>query len=830
MNIRQKLLLATLLLTIVPAIIISVMIGYFSIVNSNKSLEAEAREKLIGVRDSQKNAIETYFESLGKDLSVMSDNLMVIEAMKQFNQSFGEYDPSLVEGSQESSALQRYYRDEYLAQYNTKNTKELNVMNLYNGLSPEAKYYQEQYIAFNPNPLGSKDLLDRANDNSNYSINHQKYHKVFRDYLNTYGLYDIFLVEPISGNIVYSVFKELDFATSLKFGPYKDSGLGRAFEQANNGLNNTVYFEDYKPYLPSYNDEAVFVSTPIYENQVLIGVLVYQAPIDAVNNIMTFDKLWKERGMGESGETYLVGPDGLLRNDSRFLIDDKANYISALRTSGVSAEVLTEIESRETSIGLQSVDTIATKNAFNNQTGFDIFPDYRGVPVLSAFTPISVFDTKWALMSEIDVEEAFAASKALRNTIIWIASLVTLFLILLGVLVALRFVKSLSVPIAELDDTVRKISEGDNEARAEITTQDELGKLGEALNSLMDEKVASLILVEKENEQLNNSVINLLTALNKITDKDFSVNIPVSEDIIGTVAASLNTLTKETSEVLKNVSHISDQVLDVSSKVQQTSNEVIDAATQEREQVLLTVNSLDVSSANITNISQEANNANELAETTIQKTKQALKTVQNSNAGINTIRETIFETEKRIKRLGDRSQEISGIVKLINNIAERTHILALNASMHAASAGEAGRGFAVVADEVQRLAENAKDSTEEISTLVNSIRTETTDTVNAMNNVISQVAKGTELSENAGAAMIETNETTESLVNLVKLISEKAKQQVIASDEIKGMAKKIELSTQNTEKSLDDQKISTDSLVQYSTNLRESVDVFTLPE
>jgi len=242
------------------------------------------------------------------------------------------------------------------------------------------------------------------------------------------------------------------------------------------------------------------------------------------------------------------------------------------------------------------------------------------------------------------------------------------------------------------------------------------------------------------------------------------------------------------------------------------------------------VSELDTSTKNMLAIAGEAKNANELAAETIENTKEALLRVSNSTTGINTIRETIFETEKRIKRLGERSQEISSIVSLINNIAERTHILALNASMHAASAGEAGRGFAVVADEVQRLAENAKQSTEEITGLVNSIKTETFDAVTAMNNVITQVATGTKLAEEAGEAMVKTEQSTNDLVQLVEKISSGAFRQADASVKIRDKANEVNEQALETEKSLQAQKLSTTKLKEYSAALNNSVTVFTLPE
>ena len=197
--------------------------------------------------------------------------------------------------------------------------------------------------------------------------------------------------------------------------------------------------------------------------------------------------------------------------------------------------------------------------------------------------------------------------------------------------------------------------------------------------------------------------------------------------------------------------------------------------------------------------------------------------------GILEIRETISETEKRIKRLGDRSQEISGIVNLINTIAERTHILALNASMHAASAGEAGKGFAVVADEVQRLAENAREATAEISSMVTNIRVETSDTVNIMNKLITQVAEETRLAESAGQKMEDTVLATRQLVERVQSIAQSSAQQAELSNRVRDRATIIRSFTEKTGLQLTKQKAHTDSLKQYSEDLVARVNLFTLP-
>ena len=253
-------------------------------------------------------------------------------------------------------------------------------------------------------------------------------------------------------------------------------------------------------------------------------------------------------------------------------------------------------------------------------------------------------------------------------------------------------------------------------------------------------------------------------------------------------------------------------------------------ADNERRQIQATSKALEVLARAMTDVAAKAGVADTAATEAIESTQEARKTVLETVSGIRTIRETISETEKRMKRLGDRSQEISGIVNLINTIAERTHILALNASMHAASAGEAGRGFAVVADEVQRLAESARQSTDEISAMVNNIRIETSDTVTLMNTLISQVADGSRLAEQAGKKMEDTESATRTLVLNVQSIAEHATQQAEVANRVKDRAAIIRTISEKTGKQLAAQKEFTDSLHNCAETLLERVNVFSLPE
>lgn len=423
----------------------------------------------------------------------------------------------------------------------------------------------------------------------------------------------------------------------------------------------------------------------------------------------------------------------------------------------------------------------------------------------------------------------------------------TLFFLVLGGSIALVasisviLNRSITIPMSHLQETVLQVTGGDMAARARLERSDEIGVLANAFDTLLDERLAQmaeaereretrLAEAERENTELNDSIVDLLQTVAVLSQRDLTVRAPVAENVTGAVSDALNALAEETSSVLTQVTRISGQVAAASGKVKTQSDAVLSLANQERDQVVQTSEELAAAAEAMNDIASHASECTSAAEAAIQKTQTALETVTGTVEGINATRDIIRETEKRIKRLGERSQEISGVVSLINNIAERTHILALNASMHAASAGEAGRGFAVVADEVQRLAENARQATEQIATLVTNIQTETMDTVTTMNTAITQVVEGSRLAGQAGEQMQETQQTTTELVEAVQQIIDSLQIQANISNELRNRASLIVESTNQTGQELAAQDEQTTQLLNFASRLVDTVNVFTLPD
>lgn len=447
-------------------------------------------------------------------------------------------------------------------------------------------------------------------------------------------------------------------------------------------------------------------------------------------------------------------------------------------------------------------------------------------PFTAALTKVEDKLTAEATQDAKDIK-ALVASKSSKTLTLSIILLILSIPALgaLGYFIGRGIIRNLD----SFQKTVNDINQGDFEARAQIKTKDELGELATVFNQLLDNRVATLAKIQRDNEQLNESVVALLQSVAKLAQKDLTIKVPVSEDVTGAVADSLNLLADETSKVLKEVSNISADVTAASMKVQEQASGMLRSSEEDRAEVDLAANTLSSAAQSLNEIATLAQQCNMVADNAIQSTQMALASVNNTVEGINSTRDVIRETEKRIKRLGERSQEISGAVNLINVIAERTHILALNASMHAASAGEAGRGFAVVADEVQRLAENSRQATQQIAALVNNIQVETSDTVNTMNDAITQIVEGSRLAEQAGQQMQLTQQTTSELVSSVRRIASNSTEQAKAGQELLERAETLRKSSERSSLLLHEQSDQTNDLVEYAKDLLTTVRVFKLP-
>lgn len=400
--------------------------------------------------------------------------------------------------------------------------------------------------------------------------------------------------------------------------------------------------------------------------------------------------------------------------------------------------------------------------------------------------------------------------------------------VIVSVLILL-YTRTFAARVRRIEATVAAVAQGNYGARTALNTGDELGVLSDALDDLLDERVAALLVADTERERLNASVIGLLDAVGKLSERDLTVRVPVSEDVTAPVADALNLLISETARVLYRVNMISELVNSSSEKVKAHSEDVVRNVQAEFVEVESMVDQLATVMDAMNTITALAQSADDASGKAMETMDVAVHAVDETVGGIQSVREVIRETEKRFKRLGERSQEIGGTVTLMNDIAERTHILALNASMHSAAGGESGRSFGLVADEVQRLADNARDATQKISTLVKNIQVETTDTVNTINHVIAQVVAGTTLAEQAGERMREARATTADLIESLQQIARSSQEQAGLNKRLHERTQEVLTTTRNTAEQLQEQSELSVQLLKCAQQLVSTVRVFKLP-
>jgi methyl-accepting chemotaxis protein len=673
MKIKTKMLLGGALLAAFPLMVGSLFIGSVATDLGRSSLEHDSKQSLTAIRDITASQITNYFQDIEYQAQTLSENLMVIEATTQFTNAFNAYSSQVpaINQATVNKSLDNFYDNEFGSKYKRLNPSDsLIATTLNKNLDSNKKRLQYDYISDNPQALGEKHLLMSAQNDSDYSALHAKYHSFFKNYIERFGFYDLFLVDIRSGNIVYSVFKELDYATSMRTGPYADSGIAEAFRLSENAPDPSFTgLTDFAPYLPSYNAPASFISSPILNGDTKVGVIILQMPIDKINEIMTYGGNWEETGLGASGETYLVGEDYTMRSNGRFLLEDKQSYLSLMQEVGLDQRLISGLDTKETTIGLQPVKSKGTQAALSGKSGFDIFPDYRGIDVLSAYKPIEINGLKWAIMSEIDADEAFEPITNLVNSVTQTAIFIGIVALILGPLAAFLLSKAVITPLKDLHNTLLDMVEGDGDLTFRITTKGD--------NEITD-----------VSDRFNQFIAYL--------DQTFS-------DLIGSAM----------------------RLIPMSQELADGNELIINAANAQNQQISVMRDRLYRASESSDQVRDESNLIIGDAKEGARGVADGLQAFGETETHVNQLDAIISETSDSIDSLKGESDNIVSVIDVINSIAEQTNLLALNAAIEAARAGDAGRGFAVVADEVRALASRTRESTLEVSSMVDAIQSKT---------------------------------------------------------------------------------------------------------
>jgi methyl-accepting chemotaxis protein len=467
--------------------------------------------------------------------------------------------------------------------------------------------------------------------------------------------------------------------------------------------------------------------------------------------------------------------------------------------------------SNESTILKTEIDTVTTNKALGGETGIEITPDYRGVPVLSAYTPVEIPGIRWALLSEIDQAEAFASSQAMLTVVLGV--LVTIALIT-GV-VAFVIARGIASPIMLIAEGSKRLAVGDaelsgidwNRIEKIKSRKDELGVTGQSFSNLTSyfkemstasqQIAAGNLTVEVqpkgETDLLGNAfhtmVGNLRSLINKVSDT--ATNVGVASSQLSSAADQSGQATAQVAATIQQVAagtaHQAEGMSKATDTVQQVARAIDGVATGAQEQAVAVARSVAITSQIDKVVQQVASNAQagvsgsaEAADTA----RSGAQTIEATIAGMQSIKAKVGVSTQKVQEMGRRSDQIGAIVETIDDIASQTNLLALNAAIEAARAGEQGKGFAVVADEVRKLAEKAAGATKEIANLIKGIQQTVADAVAAMESGAAEVEVGVSRADEAGQALADILRAAELVNQQVESIATAAEEMATSSQEL----------------------------------------------
>ncbi|OQX79384.1 MAG: hypothetical protein B6D64_04960 [Bacteroidetes bacterium 4484_276] len=589
----------------------------------------------------------------------------------------------------------------------------------------ERKFRDIEMLAKANNTIDAFDKLKEYHDTGGatpegpFNSGADRYRKIydkidpfFRNYLQEYNFYDIFFICADHGHVMYTVGKENDLGTNLSTGEYRNSGLAKLWAKVVS--EKTPGMTDFAYYAPS-DENVSFIGAPVFDRKGgLIAVIALQFSTEKINAI-----LQEQTGLGQTGETYLVGDDYLMRSDSRF---------------GTESSILNKkIETESVKLGLQ------------NETGNHIITDYRGDFVLSYFKNLELkkkfgTDFQWVIVAEIDKSEAFAPVNKLRGQILIFGAVIAL----LVVIIALWFSRMFTKPIIQLKEVSMLLAGGDLTQNIDVSRDDEIGALADSFSALQE---------------------NLRMQINEITE-------------------GVNVLSTSSSEIMATVSQLASGAAETATSVSETTSTVeeVKQTTDVSNQKAIEVAE---SAQKITLVSQDGKGSVEKTIESMNKIKQQMEAI----AGI-------------VIQLSEKSHTIGEIAATVNDLSEQSNLLAVNASIEAAKAGEQGKGFTVVAQEIKNLAERSKESTVQIRSILADIQKEISSAVMATEQGGKVIDSGLALSSTASEVITTLAASVEQASQSNMQIAASSQQQLVGMDQITAAMENIKEASIQTSSSI----------------------------
>ena len=540
----------------------------------------------------------------------------------------------------------------------------------------------------------------------------------------------IFSCSTLKENLVYSVRKHADYATNLEEGAFKDTDLGNAFRKAAElEKAGTLAFFDFKAYAARDGAPASFISAPVTDvDGQLLGVIAMQMPIDRINRVMGLST-----GLGETGESLIVGKDLLVRNDTRFA---------------------------ENSILKRRLDTPAVRNALAGKSGRESWTDNDGRRLTGAYAPLDFEGVRFAFVTQMASAEISAPITSLRDELLIIAGIAMVLIGTCGYFLS----RTLSGPIARMTSAMTRLSEGENNTPVPAKGRnDEIGDMAKALESFKQSVIEAEAMAEDRAKLERLQVAQREKAASEKAEIDLQL-AKKSADDARMAAERADLLSAITAEFENTVNGVLQSFASAVSEMQSSAQTMSTTAEQTSQQSSAAAAASDEASSNVQTVAAAAE---ELSSSIAEITRQVDESAKIAREGV----EDAEKANERIQGLAKSASKIGEVVDLINDIASQTNLLALNATIEAARAGEAGKGFAVVATEVKSLADQTAKATEEIGAQIADIQGSTNQAVEAIGSISDTIGKVDGISSAIAAAMEEQGASTNEIAGSVQSAS-----------------------------------------------------------
>jgi hypothetical protein len=521
----SALIFLVVVLITVPSLI-AVSIAFVN--KSDEYMDQVAKERLINLRNSRSQILNNYLQSSANIIGQFSSAQVVINGLIDFKDSLPSVADDVMESSAEKNAMlekaqarvNAFYIDSYLKTYQEYNPNSNSLLKFI-PRHQDGILMQDAFIATNKFSTLDRYKLLSSEITPTYSIFHEKYHPSFVDFIEKYGFYDALLLDAEQGKVVYSTIKEADFGLSIADSALENTALMNAFEKAKKAQPGETVLVDFTFYTPSLGKPIAFWASPIFLDKNLLGILVIKIQTNQISNVVTNNFSFKDDGLGQSGEVLVIGPDGLLRNDSRESFENVENYFEILKLGPDPNKAVMYLKLNSNAM-LQENKSFAFHEAIQGIKSVSTFPSVEGKKVIGAYSPFLFGDLHWIISAELDKSEAHSLSEELEHYVA-LSILITIIILIPGsYFVARLFLR----PFNRLIDTIHRIYQTHNltlRLKGKFTT--EVNSLIASFNLMLAQlqRDEEIITTAKQNIEDSISVANRVLVSKLPTQEDFDI-------------------------------------------------------------------------------------------------------------------------------------------------------------------------------------------------------------------------------------------------------------------------------------------------------------------